>query len=296
MLAVAEGLARFGVYFDDDAIAAGRNGRAGHRGDEFGDSDAVTWIDNHKNINRFIIALGCWTNGSRLLQGARAIKYSQTAEHTNSAVIKEKILEFEGAASHISTPQNLTVDTLRSWVNSYHPHYKATTEIFESATDAFKNDVASDRDKIVVALKQARDGWKGPFDNKLAEMITDVWLPRVQPAQLDGASGTPIKRTRASNGFKADHEMLVWMVEAHSDFDKLARALGEPFEDFSRESIAFFSKLAEAGEKIAILSLATGEAFVQELKCASDSALDVEKHSRICKLVKEEDAGFPLMK
>ena len=126
-------------------------------------------------------------------------------------------------------------------------------------------------------------------------MITGVWLPPVQPAQLDGASGTPIERIRASNGFKADREMLVWMVEAHSDFDRLARALGEPFEDFSHESIAFLSKLAEAGEKIAILSLATGEAFVQELKCASDSALDVEKHVGATLFVKAGDAGFPLM-
>ena len=48
-----------------------------------------------------------------------------------------------------------------------------------------------------------------------------------------------IDATRLVNGFKADHEMLMWMVEAHDCFIKVEGALGCDFGDKIREPVGF---------------------------------------------------------
>ena len=231
-------------------------------------SSAIAWLDSNKSANRFITALCVWANGSRLLKDARDLRDAQNASNTNAAILKEKIPLFENAIQGISAENAMTADSLKLWVNNYQTHLKALDGIFQSATDAFKSEVAVGRKEIWRLATEARDKWGPPFKFKLTELIGNVWLPRCTAMVVADLPATDA--TRIGNGFKTDHDMLMWMVEAHDGFLSLELSLGYDWGDKIREDVAFSTEVAMLGSKLAFLRLNTGEGYVTALKDVAD--------------------------
>ena len=208
------------------------------------------------------------------------MKEAQSANNTNAAVIGEKIPVFEGVVHSISfSPNSMTRQSQKVWVTAYQPNCTLLEGIFKHATDGFKTEMKPELDQIWQATIAARVAWKGPFDFKLAELIGGVWDGRSNAMTAEDLSETDA--TRLVNGFKADHEMLMWMVEAHDCFIKVEGALG--CDSKIRESVALFLEVAQLGARIGSLHIQTGDdTYLEALKEAAESARLVKlQHARV---------------
>ena len=150
-------------------------------------STALNYLDDHKDMNKFTVALFAWPAGAALLKPARELVSKNQADSSNQSTLKAQIPLLEVANEGIDIGESLSAavlsTSLRVWVNTIDGPCKVIGSILKVSSSGFRAQVAPQRDEIALKYCQGFDQWfphleqsvtksAGRFNDRLRELVT----------------------------------------------------------------------------------------------------------------------------